>query len=284
MQEISDEVAVARLREKIEEKLGRPIRSPKDFNFLAVEIFAEVHVNISATTLKRVWGYIEGGKMPRLSTLDVLAWFVGYDDWESFKQEVSDGGGKMPKGTPQTNLRRRLMVLTALVLVVLAVFGFYGYRQLGLAGGDEVVIKVGDRFATAPDYLKLFGINAKDSLWGQEVPHHPLLSIWGPKYHHPHWHNDGNKEKMMPTITEYWTSKDVDPEDVAQRNFDQYKHYKRLNEIRITFMKNLVDSGYVYLGVYRLSLEKSDTTKCVWEKVADDCDLNKLDYLETLRN
>ena len=33
-----------------------------------------------------------------------------------------------------------------------------------------------------------------------------------------------------------------------------------------------------------MSLELSDTTKLVWERVADEVDLNNLDYLETLRN
>jgi len=33
-----------------------------------------------------------------------------------------------------------------------------------------------------------------------------------------------------------------------------------------------------------MSIEKSDTTRCVWERVIDECDLNNLDYLEQLRN
>jgi hypothetical protein len=49
-------------------------------------------------------------------------------------------------------------------------------------------------------------------------------------------------------------------------------------------MKNLRDTGFVFLGVYRLSLEQSDTTHCVWERVDETCDLNNLDYLMELRN
>ena len=71
---------------------------------------------------------------------------------------------------------------------------------------------------------------------------------------------------------------------VVMRNRDKYYHELRLNEVRVTFIKNLTDTGYVFLGIYRLSLEQSDTTRCVWERVADDCDLNRLDYLEELRN
>ena len=89
---------------------------------------------------------------------------------------------------------------------------------------------------------------------------------------------------MMPTITEYWKPEGVDSVMIVQRNIDQYNHCSRLNEIRITFMKNLVDTNYVFLGVYRMSMELSDSTKCVWERVADECDLNHLDYYEQLRN
>lgn len=279
--ESTEEQTIIRLREKVEEMTGRKMRTPKDFNYLADEIFEKTHEQISVTTLKRVWGYIEETASPRMTTLDVLAQFVDYPSWEDFKRKSAKEAKAGKSGW--LNWRSGLMV-SLLVLIGMGAFGFYGYHEPSAIDEKDPIIKVGERFTSPQEYLKLFGIEAKDSLWGQVVPHHPIISIWGPTYHHPRWHNEGDRKKMMPTITEYWTSPDVDPEDIAQRNFDQYKHYKRLNEVRITFMKNLVDSNYVYLGVYRLSLEKSDTTKCVWEKVADDCDLNKLDYLETLRN
>lgn len=71
---------------------------------------------------------------------------------------------------------------------------------------------------------------------------------------------------------------------IIMRNRDKYNHELRNNEVRITFMKNLNDTGYVFLGVYRLSLSLSDTTRCVWERVAEECDLANLGYLEELRN
>ena len=61
---------------------------------------------------------------------------------------------------------------------------------------------------------------------------------------------------------------------------------KRLNEVRLTFMQNLPadTSHFVFLGVYRFSLTRSDTTRIVWERVADEVDLRHLDYLERFRN
>ena len=89
---------------------------------------------------------------------------------------------------------------------------------------------------------------------------------------------------MMPTITEWWESPDSsDSVAAAIRNNDRYLQYRRMDELRITFMKDLVDTGYVFLGVYRLSLSKSDTTRCIWQRVADEVDLHDIDKLEELK-
>lgn len=103
-------------------------------------------------------------------------------------------------------------------------------------------------------------------------------------YHHPRWHNDGDSTQLLPTITEYWENSSISKQASERRNKDHYYLYKRLNELRIAFVKNLVDTGYVFTGVYRMSIELSDTTKTVWERVADEVDLDHLDYLENLRN
>ena len=89
---------------------------------------------------------------------------------------------------------------------------------------------------------------------------------------------------MLPTITEWWESPDsTDSLAAAIRNSDRYLQYRRMDELRITFMKDLVDTGYVFLGVYRLSLSKSDTTRCIWQRVADEVDLDDIDKLEELK-
>ena len=54
-------------------------------------------------------------------------------------------------------------------------------------------------------------------------------------------------------------------------------------QVRLTFMRCLKDSTFTFLGIYRMSLEKSDLTRIVYERIADECDLRALDYLEQLR-
>jgi hypothetical protein len=281
-QQEEQEQAIARLREMIEGVVERKMKTPKDFDFLSECIFEQFHETISPTTLKRFWGYLPESGSPRTSTLDILSSFVGYANWKDFCKkkpiEKVEEKGKKKRLNPAI-----LVALIALLLLAIAGVSYQVYGKLSHKN-SIYTLKIGDSFSSPHEYLKLFGINAKEKLWGQILPHHPNISVWGPEYHHFEWHNEGDKSKMMQTITEYWKPEGVDSVMIVQRNIDQFNHCSRLNEIRITFMKNLVDTNYVFLGVYRMSLELSDTTKCVWERVADKCDLNNLDYLEELRN
>ncbi len=293
-QQQNDQQRLIRLREKIEDATNRKPKTPRDFDILSEQIFEKTHERLSATTLKRVWGYLVATSTPRVSTLDILAQFIDYRDWDDFCRQEMSNNENSPQEPQQTttepktwkrNLFRNKWVLASFLIFLL--IGTYAYSHLNAAYKQSKsghIIKVGDRFSTPHEYLALFDIYAKDSLWGQVLPGHPNISIWGPQYHHPEWHNEGDSARYMPTITEYWHPEGEDINLVTQRNFDQYKHYSRLNELRITFMKDLVDTNYVYLGVYRLSLHRSDTTKCVWERVAHNLDLDHLDFIEELNN
>ena len=69
---------IAQLREAMEKKAGRQMHTPKDFDFLSESIFETLHQKVSATTLKRLWGYLQESSAPRVSTLDLLAQYRPY--------------------------------------------------------------------------------------------------------------------------------------------------------------------------------------------------------------
>ncbi len=289
---------IERLRVAIETSVYRKMRTPKDFDYLSELIFERVHQTVSPTTLKRLWGYLSEATVPRSSTLNILSQFVGYDSWDAFcrsgavieeQESLADNPNEQnrentPLDTSSNHKRPRWWIALALVVVVIAIGFVWGSFRQSTSASEIYILKMGDRFDSYTDYLKLFGINDSDTYWGRVLPHHPHIVVWGPEYLHPSWHNEGSKDSMMPTITEYWEPSDADSLMVVMRNRDKYRHELRLNEVRITFMKNLVDTSYVFVGVYRLSLQQSDTTRCVWERVAEECDLSHLDYLEELRN
>ena len=292
MNQEQQEQALAKLRELIEGVIERKMKTPKDFEYLSECIFEKFHEKISPTTLKRLWGYLPESTTPRKSTLDILSMFVGYDNWKDFcKKNPIEEKRKEERGESreEKTQKKRLspaILYTIIALLLIGIISGVTYHVFSKSPdkSSTYTLKIGDSFSSPHEYLKLFGIHAKEKLWGQILPHHPNISVWGPDYHNKEWHNEGDKSKMMPTITEYWKPEGADSARIVERNIDQFNHCSRLNEIRVTFMKNLIDTNYVFLGVYRLSLELSDSTKVIWERVANECDLNNLDYLEELRN
>ena len=80
------------LRSEVEAAQKKKLCTPKDFEFLRERIYARLHVLVSRTTLMRLWGYIEKDVQPRVSTLNIVSQFLGYQDWESFQENA-----KLPK-------------------------------------------------------------------------------------------------------------------------------------------------------------------------------------------
>lgn len=83
---IINEEKQTELRKRIEAVSGIEPKTPRHFEALAALIFARTKQKLSSTTLKRLWGYIEkeNDSRIRLSTLDILAQFVGYTSWNAF--------------------------------------------------------------------------------------------------------------------------------------------------------------------------------------------------------
>lgn len=90
---------IQRLKDSIEHMVNRKMCTPKDFDFLSEEIFARLNIMVSSTTLKRLWGYLNEGGIPRKSTLSILSQFAGYRDWDTFISSNMQG-----EQLPQSNL------------------------------------------------------------------------------------------------------------------------------------------------------------------------------------
>ncbi len=78
---------IIKLKQMVEDSIPRKIKTPADFVYLSGVIFERCGETISETTLKRIWGYIEGYDTTRFHTLSILARFVGYNDWDDFVRE-----------------------------------------------------------------------------------------------------------------------------------------------------------------------------------------------------
>jgi hypothetical protein len=80
---------VQELRLRIETKLGESLRRTV-YKRLSIAIYDSTKINISESTLQRVWGYVSSSEKVNEETLDILSKYVGYDNWQSFKKEVMD--------------------------------------------------------------------------------------------------------------------------------------------------------------------------------------------------
>ena len=74
---------------EIEQRFGKEIRYPTDCEALAGHISMETKQRVSASTLKRMFGFVKGTKEPRLYTLDVIAQYLGHENWDIYIDKFS---------------------------------------------------------------------------------------------------------------------------------------------------------------------------------------------------
>ena len=80
------------LREMIEKMVGRKMVVPRDFAWLSEKVEERTQQRVSASTLRRFWGYVSEGVSASKFTKNVLANFLGYADFEEFG--LSQGMGE----------------------------------------------------------------------------------------------------------------------------------------------------------------------------------------------
>lgn len=142
------------LRMDIERDLKRRIRTPYDFEFLAGVVWERLHENISPTTLKRLWGYIDGADTTRRTTLCLLSQFLGYQDWEAYLASLAQRAEVESEAFAGEGLNIDDLTLGDLVEVTWlpnrrCVFRYEGNAHFLVVEAENAKLHVGDRFETA---------------------------------------------------------------------------------------------------------------------------------------
>lgn len=75
------------LKSKIEERFGDPLLYSQQCEALSQAILDFTGDYVSETTLKRIFGFSNRKVEPRKSTLDSLAHYLGYKNWEDLMDE-----------------------------------------------------------------------------------------------------------------------------------------------------------------------------------------------------
>lgn len=127
-----------------------------DFEKLSDLIAAETGVQLSVSTLKRIWGKVSYKNAPSLTTLHALARYLGYADWRAYQQQFrppvtapAEASGQQAATSqapadiapaPVENVsavpvqrsgskRKRILYILAAVLVLLVLIGFITVRN-----------------------------------------------------------------------------------------------------------------------------------------------------------
>lgn len=74
----------------VEVRLHREMHTPADFDYLSDQLQKKTGSSVSSTTLMRLWGY-RPSVMVRMNTLDILARFIGYEDYTHFHRAKMEG-------------------------------------------------------------------------------------------------------------------------------------------------------------------------------------------------
>lgn len=80
----------------LEKRLGHAIRYPSDCTALAIDISNVTGQRVGITTLKRIFGFVHDVAAPRLITLDILAQYLGYNDFNMLLADVGDDSDILP--------------------------------------------------------------------------------------------------------------------------------------------------------------------------------------------
>lgn len=85
---------------EVEKRFGKRLATSNDFEALSADIDRTNGSRISASTLKRLWGYVKSNPVPRCSTLDVLSAYVGERNFKEFcislKRKANVESGHFP--------------------------------------------------------------------------------------------------------------------------------------------------------------------------------------------
>ncbi len=107
-----------------------------NFDKLSLDISKKTNKNVSESTLKRAFGKLETAIFPSDATLNALALFLGYADWEAFRQfvdtkEIAVEEEKVEESLPKKNHWWRSYQKQAGVVIacLCAVFAFFAFLR-----------------------------------------------------------------------------------------------------------------------------------------------------------
>ena len=76
------------VQQLIQESSGINVRQPKAIEALSESILQKTGDRIGETTLRRLYGFVDDEREPRSYTLDIIARFLDYGNWECMMKDL----------------------------------------------------------------------------------------------------------------------------------------------------------------------------------------------------
>lgn len=139
------------LLSEVEREYGRRVATTTDFESLSVVIEHETGELLSASTLKRLWGYVSLNPTPRISTLDILSRFTGHRDFKAFCHNLTESKIYSSKFFSSRYLAVSDLAENAKVVVGwdpdrLAELRYLGHFEFEVEKSVNSKLKAGDKF------------------------------------------------------------------------------------------------------------------------------------------
>lgn len=142
-----------KLKNDVELLVHKKILTAKDFENLSDLIFNRLNIYLSATTLKRIWGYNKNeNSNPRITSLNILARFLGYRDWSNYLANSTNGKkfGSSPIIARKVNVLHDLLqgdiVRLSWLPDRICIVRYLGNLEFIVIDSENTRLREGDRF------------------------------------------------------------------------------------------------------------------------------------------
>lgn len=142
---------LAELLRQVEEKFGHRLSTTTDYELLSFVIERETGALVSASTLKRLWGYVSYSSTPRMATMDALSRYVGHRDFKAFRKALQASGAIVSSFFTSKTIEASSLKDGAVVLLGWAPNRIIKLRFLGgvtfeVISAQNAKLQKGDRF------------------------------------------------------------------------------------------------------------------------------------------
>lgn len=144
---------IEELKAQIAQLYGKALCTTTDFEEFSFVLKKNTGKNVSPSTLKRLYGYVNDEHKPRVATLDILSQYVGYSNFTTFCQWLKDcskfnSSFFMAQQLVSCNLKENAEIMIGWSPNRILHLRYLGESTYEIISSENSKLKVGDKFVT----------------------------------------------------------------------------------------------------------------------------------------